>query len=121
MATLTAGEIGLPGGRIHRRLGEHQLGGGAGSSGSRKRDRRKAGEHGVDVIRAGALVPNVQLVCAKPVGLVVTFCGLTEPLPRAASQVIALPPTPFPLSSTRRTTSGSAESRRPVRSGRRPR
>src|SRR5689334_1200590 len=51
--------------------------------------------------------PSVQLVWAIPVGLVVTFTGLTVPLPGVTSQLIALPPTPLPLSSTRRTVSES--------------
>src|SRR6266508_1547083 len=55
-----------------------------------------------------ALGPRVHRVQANPLGLVVVVAGLGEPPPVPTTQLIALPPTPFPLSSTRRTTRESA-------------
>ena len=52
--------------------------------------------------------PKVHRGQASPVGLVVVVAGLAEPPPLPTTQLIALPPTPLPLSSTRRTTSESA-------------
>ncbi len=60
--------------------------------------------------------PSVHWVLAKPLGLVVAVPGLTDPPPVPTTQLIALPPTPLPLSSTRRTVSesGSAAPAAPV-------
>src|SRR6185295_15991920 len=55
-----------------------------------------------------AFGPSVHRVQANPLGLVVAVAGLGEPPPVPTTQLIALPPTPFPLSSTRRTTRDSA-------------
>ncbi len=52
--------------------------------------------------------PSVHTVLAKPFGSVTTLVGLTLPPPAPTTQVMGLPPTPLPLSSSRRTTRGLA-------------
>src|SRR4029453_13027773 len=47
---------------------------------------------------------SVHRVQANPLGLVVEVAGLGEPPPVPMTQLIALPPTPFPLPATRRQT-----------------